>query len=527
MFRLPRLAIAGSLLALLFSPWLYAATVDDVTDGSPYFYQAAAATLVAPGVGGAKLTTDSGINHLPVFHGHVSTNDTYRFVNVAEQVITIIGDGKHGLWRIHENGHVREYLNNGAIGVTTPADDPGTALDESDLSHPDAMAAFVAGLTAADIGTDYSHKTNHPTDSFAGFKTNASLTGAGTAAQFLDIPISHARYAGAYDTHVPIDLPGWYCTMSANNYRKARAVMDFAFAQPAAGSNNVGPLGQRAGLDVSQNYTKILRLHSFGDAQTWANTGSSDAAIWRAIQLPTKSEIYFVERPFFDEFYLFIVVVFDNGSRTEGGPSSKFSYIRPNGAYYDHLQARAAGGETLPAFNTTLRHQPRFSVRLNSTTTRGRAVSGTRLYGIHHPGFGIDPTVSVPNGACPSMGGDFGENYYGASWPTTYQEATPLCDGILVDIKLFANLDGGVPWNDKDKNLANNTGSIGLDAINPLQKNYSNRVTAPALSPGNYGVITDPYLLGIGYVNPEAFTATGTDTLLFPSANDQTVSVEP
>ncbi len=54
--------------------------------------------------------THSQIPHLPFYMGYMNTNSTYRFVNVAEQVFTMIGEGKHGLWRIQENGTVREYL---------------------------------------------------------------------------------------------------------------------------------------------------------------------------------------------------------------------------------------------------------------------------------------------------------------------------------------------------------------------------------------------------------------------------------
>lgn len=528
MIRLPRFAIVSFLLALFYSPWLYAASVDDLTDGSPYYYQAAQDTEVIPGVGGPKGRTDSGINHLPAYHGHMMTSRTYRFVNVAEQVFTMIGDGKHGLWRYQDNGTVREYITPGSVGIPVPQDNPDTALDESDLSHPDAMAALVAGLSAADIGTDYSHffKTTAP---FAGYKANGNIPDAGGPAPFLDIPIFHERYAGRYNAHVPIDLAGYYCTMSSAGYAKARAAMNFAFEQPAAGK--VGPLGQRAGLDVSQNYTQILRLHSFPDARIWANTESTDEVRWQEINTrKTKAEIYLVERPFFNEPFLFIVAVFDDARR--GSRAGKHSYIRPHGPYYDHLRARMAAGEELSKFRTRLIHQPRFAVRKSDTDddrinrSRKKKVHGFRLYGMHHPGEdGMDPAVAISNGACPSMGGDFGETYYGSAWPNNYQEVTPLCDGVVIDIKLYANLDGA-DWNNESKNLANNTGSRGLDPFDPLFKNYTNFTSAPAANPGTYGVFQDPYLINNGITNPDQFDATGTDLLKYPSANDQVEVVE-
>ena len=53
--------------------------------------------------------TTSKVPHLPVLSGYVSTNNTYRFFNIAEQGLTMIGEGKHGLWRIQDNGMIREY----------------------------------------------------------------------------------------------------------------------------------------------------------------------------------------------------------------------------------------------------------------------------------------------------------------------------------------------------------------------------------------------------------------------------------
>jgi hypothetical protein len=35
---------------------------------------------------------------------------------------------------------------------------------------------------------------------------------------FVDLPITHARYGGRYKDHEPIDLPHWYCTMSIENF---------------------------------------------------------------------------------------------------------------------------------------------------------------------------------------------------------------------------------------------------------------------------------------------------------------------
>ncbi len=490
----------------------YAApTVDNVTDGSPYYYTAPGATPIGPGTG-AKATTDSGINHLPVYHGHMQTNKTYRFVNVAEQVFTMIGDGKHGLWRYQDNGTVREY-------ITDEAEASGDGLDEGlSIDDPSNLPTLEDDYTHFDESASFGSIGGGGYKSIGGF--NGQTVNADGHQTFVDLPIFHPKYGGKYDEHPPIDLAGYYCTMSANDYAKARQAMDFAFAQPGAGHDNVGPLGIRAGLDISENYTKVLRLHSLPDARIWANTKDRDEALWQQINTHrTKAETYLVERPFFNEDYLFIVVVFDDKRKKR-----EHSYIRPDGTYYDHLMERKDSGEKL-WFDTRLNQRPHFNVlrerdgegRRGHRLSRARKhVDGTRLYGVHHPGG-----LTVANGACPSMGGDFGETYYGSAWPNNYQEITPLCDGILIDIKLYANLDG-VGWDSEAKNLANNTGTVNGDGTTltagELEKNYIN-------VPGAYGDFSeanaDPYMLIEGIVNHEAFTADGTDELHFPSANDQ------
>ena len=73
----------------------------DLTGGDPFYYTSDRDPRPS--------TTHSKIPHLPVYMGYMQTNDTYRFVNVAEQVFTMTGEGKHGLWRVQENGMIREY----------------------------------------------------------------------------------------------------------------------------------------------------------------------------------------------------------------------------------------------------------------------------------------------------------------------------------------------------------------------------------------------------------------------------------
>lgn len=436
--------------------------------------------------------TDSGIPHLPAHYGQMQTNNTYRFFNVNEMVATMIGEGKHGMWRYQDNGTVREYLkahNGQANGHGVPV---GTdVFDES-------------GNIQTKIENDYTHID--PAASWSVYRADGNVDEGGTAA-YVDLPIFHQKYEGAYDTHVPIDLAAYYCTMSGPEYPNAQDAVRFAFGQP--GANQVGPLGERAGLDIRENYLNVLRLNLLPDARAWVNTsGDTDVIDWKAVDADeTPFEVYLVERPFFNEEYLFYVVVF-------GDESS--SYIRPDGAYYDHLMER---GES--DFSTTLNHSPTFALEEGGTSE----ATPVNLFGTHHPG---DPNgggstnpatgmaYTIPNGACPAMGGDYGASYYGAAWPTNYQEVTPLCDAVMLDIKAYANLDGD-DWTNTAKYLPNatvggaqNLGDHDVDG-DPTTRGYAD-------VPGIYGAYTDPYLNG--ETNPESFVADGTQNKTFPEPQE-------
>ena len=563
-----KLIITAGLAALVASPAFAgqkcSATAiegDNLSNVDPYFYNGA----------DASATTDSGIPHLPTYYGHMSTNNTYRFFNIGENIATMIGDGKHGLWRTQDNGTVREYLNTeknadgsllkkyynkkGNLVTKTQTEKRRANWDKkvaagkwtsvAVLSTPASAtadistAASVASYTHLDAPASWNgYRSNGWSPAHPGevVDQNTGITDAGTPADasddyrvWVDLPISHAKYAGAYDTHVAIDLPSYYCTMSGPEYKYARAAMNYAFAQPGSGHANVGPLGVRAGLDVSQNYTKIMPLNTLGDGRIWVNAGSvagdrnadplvsivSDEIDYQAIVTDGSDansqavEYYLVERPFFNEEYLFIIAVF-------GDSTGAHSYVRPDGAYYDHLVANGLLG----AANTVL---PTAAFITDEQVTAINA-KATGLYGVHHPA----------TGACPSVGGDFGASYYGGSWPTTYQEVTPLCDAVVVDIKFYANLDGQ-DWGDAAKNLANAT-IAGKSNTGDLDGDASATTRGYTTSPGTYGDLSaengaDPYLLtnnpmtGLveAFVNPEQTTTTATENKVFPTPLDAPV----
>ncbi len=449
------------------------ADLNDLTGGDPFYYT----SNLTP----RPTMTESKIPHLPAYLGFMSTNATYRFVNVNEQVLTMIGEGKHGLWRVQDNGSVREYLKAGRTGINAGAD----------INAPANQAA---------INNDYSHFI--PEESFGGYKDPFTPVNAAGNLNFVDLPLTHVKYGGKYNDHAPIDLPHWYCTMSGPTYPEAAAAVKFAFAQD--GANQIGPLGKRAGLDVNELYTNVVRLEQFPDARAWVNVRTSTKVKWKAIDgSKTKAEYYLVERPFFNVPYLFLTAVFDNKKNGD------FRYVRPDGAYYDSLVARG-----FDELKTTVTLAPRFSLEKgrgdkdDSSHKKGGSsksrVAGTHLYGVHHPDR---PGVygAGGGGACPMRGGDWAnypETTGGSGWPTQYEEITPVCDGVLLDIKFFANLDGAT-WHDEKKNLAN--AGVGTKKVT-----YNVR-------PGFYGRFVDPYHTSRGILNPEATNIGPTVVLKFPS----------
>ena len=478
MVKLHYLAIAC--LALCLSPLFaegpsapsVAGDLTDLTGEDPYYYTKDQiidednAEKAVVGTGRVK-TTHSKIPHLPVYSGYMNTNYTYRFVNVVEQTFTMVGEGKHGLWRVQDNGTVREYRRSGAKGLPEGAD----LFDKNNLDT---------------IVNDYTHYM--PEESWDGYKHPHQRIAEDSNLNFIDLPLNHPKYQGKYDDHVAIDLPHFYCTMSANRYPYAKKAVDFAFNQSGAGE--VGPLGKRAGLDVTELYTKVLRVDLFPDARAWINVGGEEehSVNWQAVDMSkTNAEFYLIERPFFNEPYLFITAVFDNADNQD------FQYVRPHGPYYDSVKERAK-------VKTEVTHEPRFHLENGKMA----AAKGLPVYGVHHP----NRAAFGGGGACPLKGGDW-SNYPkttgAAGWPTNYEEITPLCDGVLVDIKFYANLDGK-SWNDPHKYLAN--------------AGHGKEEVVYTVEPGEYGVFTDPYNVERGVKNPDAEDLTGEVKLKYPTVQD-------
>ena len=111
---------------------------------------------------------------------------------------------------------------------------------------------------------------------------------------------------------------------------------------------------------------------------------------------------------------------------------------------------------------------------------------------MHH----IDGHKSLHTGSsggwCPQKGGlwyDYPWNPTGAGWINQYEEVTPICDAILMDMKLYGNLDQP-SWSDNKFQL-HNAGTRDKKQV--------------YLGEGNqYGEFTDPYLKSMNIVNPHA-----------------------
>lgn len=104
----------------------------------------------------------------------------------------------------------------------------------------------------------------------------------------------------------------------------------------------------------------------------------------------------------------------------------------------------------------------------------------------------------------PFLGGDWATYPWGNSgsgYPTTYEETTPLCDALAVDLKLTHNLWVDT-WNDPAVGLAN--------------AGYGKH-TLPYYADKNvYGRYTDPYLLRINAKNPSLVDFTDDGKIVEP-----------
>jgi len=349
---------------------------------------------------------------------------------VREQVLTVIGEAKHGLWRAQDNGMVRLYRKKGAKGVPVGANVYDPSHQESIKN--DYKAVLIPGIETSDE------------EGWEGYRYSQTDDGDGKAA-FVDVPIYHDYFEGKYNDHPVMDLPHFGCFMSDYNFKDAKSVWEYIVKQPIA--NKIGPLGIRAGLDIKEHYTSVIRLNLLQDANIWIQVGMGDLSrdVFDQTDIDNKTmdidvafrildtskvrhEIYLVERAFMNVPYVHVIVVMDNKKNKD------FRYTRPDGLYWEKLKERGLA----EGLKTTMTFDPNVPVINSNGDTVMRTMRYTPVGGLNH----LDDQVYGGNW-CPQKGGDYGywpENPSGSGFPNQYEEATPICDAVVVDIKMYANL---------------------------------------------------------------------------------------
>ena len=409
---------------------------------------------------------------------------------------------KHGLWRVQENGFIREYRKKGKNGLP-PGLDPNSDEALMDNGHRATITHNYAFHLPGEAESGYKYPDQTVSDGSDGIEGHQN---------FVDLSIYNMKYGGKYNDHVPIDLPFFYCLTSGPSFEHLKRVWQYIVAQP--NSNKIGPLGLRAGFDIKENYQNVIRMEQFGDAGIWVNIGTGDSfkdakidnleharnrtqsANYQRIDLTNlQHEIYFFERLMFNTPYMFVGLVLENNP----GYPSEFSYIRPDGAYYKELNKR----KNLKGFNYFENYNVKVPVENYPQTgqTTVKATIGLPLYGMHHPNR---HARGMDGGACPEKGGDIGRYPWGnpgAGWPTNYEEVTTICDAFAIDLKLWADLDK--TWKDPGLYIGN-TG-------------YENQTKVDyVLDANKYGTYEDPYIKNRrsyeNRTNPHAvdFTRNGT-----------------
>lgn len=251
-------------------------------------------------------------------------------------------------------------------------------------------------------------------------------------------------------------------------------------------------MGKRAGLDIKENYDSVLRLELFPDAKIWINIGGggnkdvfdqSDIdegnmdmdVVYRPLDTSkTNHEVYLFARRTKNELNLHVGVVIDNEE------DDQLSYVRPDGAYWDTLPKKDQN-----EIKKVVTYDPVVSI-IDEGQSQKKKMHYLPIAGLHH----------AYGGFCPQKGGfwgDYPNNPSGAGWYNNYQEITPICDAIVMDLKAYANLDQP-SWSNSNFQLQN-AGTLEM-------KQYY-------LGKGNhYGQYTDPYLLSNGFKNPHALKFT-------------------
>ena len=132
---------------------------------------------------------------------------------MLEQTALLIGEVKHGVWRLHDNGHIREYRKYGNDGLR----------DDKDPNAPNIDAE-----SRKIIEHQYTHYK--PDEGFTLYKYPKDEVKNGYL-QYIDLTIYHPKYNHKYDNHVPIDLSHFYCTMTQKGYKHVHRAWQYATKQ--------------------------------------------------------------------------------------------------------------------------------------------------------------------------------------------------------------------------------------------------------------------------------------------------------
>jgi len=433
-------------------------------------------------------TSNSGIPHDPSSSGYMATHSTHRFLTIHEQTALLVGEGKHGVWRFQENGFIRVYRGKGRKGV--PVEDKEAAIDsgllEDKAGREDLLDTLRFNYSAIDVNVEFDYAFGEEIEK--GYLN------------WIDLPIYHAMFEGKYEDHDPIDLPVYYCQMSSPNYPHMGLTWQLMKASPTA--NKVGPLGKRAGMDIRENFNDVVRLTQFPDAGIWANIGQGNpdtdkmptnlremkewnqTVNYERIDLSKMdAEVYIMERAYHNSSESYLFMSFVMVDKFNDPAASEHAYIRPDGRYYEELRKRKPGA--ISNINTTPNYSPPVIIE---NETEPKEMYGLPAYGHHHM---ARIKHGLTGGGCPTKGGDvkgYPWGHAGSAFAVNYEEITPLCDGFLIDIKCWAELQGR-PWTEKDLFIAN------------AGRPYRGQETVTFQAHANvYGEFTDPY--NEGKTNP-------------------------
>ena len=147
-------------------------------------------------------------------------------MSAIRQTATVIGEPKHGVWRVQDNGMVRCWRRYGMVGLDMNVD-PNGNLDQHQMDI--VMNNYDAYI---------------PEEGFQAYKYPHQQFGDGYH-NFVDLTIYHPKFGDKYHDHEPIDLAHFYCTMSQAGFPHMMDVWKYAMGQPQA--NKLGPLAIRAG----------------------------------------------------------------------------------------------------------------------------------------------------------------------------------------------------------------------------------------------------------------------------------------